>query len=303
MKAVDGTSIMLLVMAALAAVAVIALRWRCLVLKVRDLERGLTRANAERTANADDIVGLYRASQATSVAVEPGGIMDTLAEDARRIVGCKSASVAVFVEKDILASVTRGITSEFKRNLRWRVRKGGMTDWVLSTGNHLLANDAPNDPRAKESSAVKVGGLRSILAVPLVSDNEVFGVLYLGDTAGGRFSDHDLMLACILANHAAASLRQARLRGELEKKLEELECAHKELVGADRLKSDFIAAVTSEMRVPLDAIRTYSQTVLQRIDDGSFTLKKKFLGAVVEEAVKLLSTVNGVIDLSRMEFG
>jgi GAF domain-containing protein len=302
-KAVDGTSIVLIVMAALAAVAVIALRWRRLTLKVRDLERGLNEANAERTANADEIVGLYRASQATSVAVEPGGIMDTLAEDARRIVGCKSASVAVFVEKDILASVTRGITSEFKRNLRWRVRKGGMTDWVLSTGNHLVANDAPNDPRAKESSAVRVGGLRSILAVPLVSDNEVFGVLYLGDTAGGRFSDHDLMPASILANHAAASLRQARLRAELEKKLEELECAHKELVGADRLKSEFIAAVTSEMRVPLDAIRTYSQTVLQRIDDGSFTLKKKFLGAVVEEAVKLLSTVNGVIDLSRMEFG
>jgi GAF domain-containing protein len=302
-KVVDGELIILFLMAALAAVAFMTLRLRRLTLRIGDLERSLARADAERSASADDIAGLYRASQATSVAVEPGGIMDTLADDARKIVGCRSASVAVFVEKDILASVTRGITSEFKRNLRWRVRKGGMTDWVLSTGKHLVANDAAGDPRARDSSAVKVGGLRSILAVPLVSDNEVFGVLYLGDTTGGRFSDHDLMLASILANHAAASLRQARLGAALEKKLEELECAHKELVGADRLKSEFIAAVTSEMRLPLDAIRSYSQTVLHRLDDASFTLKKKFLGAVVDEAVKLLSTVNGVIDLSRMEFG
>jgi hypothetical protein len=57
------------------------------------------------------------------------------------------------------------------------------------------------------------------------------------------------------------------------------------------------------MRVPLDAIRTYSQTVLERMDDSTFKLKEKFLGAVVDESAKLLTTVNGVIDLSRMEFG
>jgi hypothetical protein len=39
------------------------------------------------------------------------------------------------------------------------------------------------------------------------------------------------------------------------------------------------------------------------MDDTSFRLKKKFLGAVVEESGKLLNTINGVIDLSRMEFG
>jgi signal transduction histidine kinase len=141
------------------------------------------------------------------------------------------------------------------------------------------------------------------MAVPLVSENTVFGVLYLGDSRPDRFTDHDLMLASILANHAAASIRQARLHRELEQKLEELEAAHRELVGADRLKTEFISTVTSEMRVPLDAIRTYSQTLLQRADDDSFKLKRKFLGAVVEESMKLLSTVNGVIDLSRMEFG
>ncbi len=271
--------------------------------RLQDLKSQLDRANQERTAKADNIVGLYEASQATSQEVESGGIMDTLVDDARRIVGCESASVAIFIEKDLLASVTKGISNDFKRNLRWRVRKGGMTEAVLTTGKPLVVNDAQSDPLASTSSAVKIGKHQSIIAVPLVSDNEVFGVFYLGDTQPKRFTDHDLMLASILANHAAASLRQARLRRELEKKLEELECAHKELVGADRLKTEFISTVTSEMRVPLDAIRTYSQTLLQRVDDDSFKLKRKFLGAVVEESMKLLSTVNGVIDLSRMEFG
>jgi GAF domain-containing protein len=174
---------------------------------------------------------------------------------------------------------------------------------VLATGEPLLINDAPNDPRARESSAVKLGNQKSIMAVPLACENEVFGVLYLGETSTGRFSDHDLMLATILANHAAASLRQARLHRELAKKMEELECAHQELVGADRLKAEFISTVTAEMRVPLDAIRTYSQTLLQKADDDAFPLRRKFLAAVVEESTKLLSTVNGVIDLSRMEFG
>ena len=291
------------ILAAVASAAVILCARQVLLGRIRRLTRELDRANLERSVKTDNIVGLYEASQATSQEAEPGGIMDTLTDDARRIVGCQSASVAIFIEKDILASVTKGVSNEFKRNLRWRVRPGGMTDSVLSTGKPLVIGDGPSDPRSKESSAVRIGKLRSIMAIPLVSESEVFGVLYLGDASVSRFSDHDLMLASILANHAAASLRQARLQRELTKKVEELEDAHRELVGADRLKTEFISTVTSEMRVPLDAIRTYSQTLLERVDDPSFPLRKKFLTAVVEESLKLLSAVNGVIDLSRMEFG
>ncbi|MGD8629087.1 MAG: GAF domain-containing protein, partial [bacterium] len=271
--------------------------------EVRNLKADLSRVQADKDSKYDDIVRLYQSSQATSQEAEPGGIMDAVAEDARRLVNCDSASVAIFIEKDLLASVTKGISNEFKRNLRWRVRKGGMTELVLGSGKPLLIGDASADPRSRESSAVKIGGQRSIMAVPLMVEDETFGIMYAGDTEKNKFSERDLMLFTILANNAAASIKQARLQRELEKKLKELELAHKELIGADRLKAEFISTVTSQMRVPLDAIRTYSQTVLQRMDDTNFKLKEKFLGAVVDESAKLLNTVNGVIDLSRMEFG
>jgi HD-GYP domain-containing protein (c-di-GMP phosphodiesterase class II)/signal transduction histidine kinase len=281
----------------------VALAWSGTRRRIAALQSELESALADQEAKYENIVKLYEASQATSQEAEAGGIMDMVAEDARKMVGCESASAAIFIERDLLASVTKGISNEFKRNLRWRVRKGGMTDWVLGNGKPLLISDAEHDPRSKESSAVKIGGQRSIMAVPLAVKDEVFGIMYAGDKRANRFTEHDLMLLVILANHAAASIKQARLRRELAKKLEELEVVHKELISADRLKAEFISTVTSQMRVPLDAIRTYSQTVLQRMDDASFRLKKKFLGAVVEEAAKLLSTINGVIDLSRMEFG
>jgi GAF domain-containing protein len=285
------------------SVVLVSLAWVQARRRIAELHSELESTLGDKEAKYENIVRLYEASQATSQETEAGGIMDMVAEDARRLVDCESASVAMFIEKDLLASVTKGISNEFKRNLRWRVRKGGMTDWVLSTGKPLLISDAVRDPRSKNSSAVRIGKQRSIMAVPLAVKDEVFGIMYAGDTRPNRFTEHSLMLLVILANHAAASIKQARLRRELTRKLEELELAHKELIGADRLKAEFISTVTSQMRVPLDAIQTYSQTVLQRMDDASFKLKKKFLGAVVEESAKLLSTINGVIDLSRMEFG
>jgi K+-sensing histidine kinase KdpD len=300
----DGPSILLLCSAVLLLTAVLSHRViGKLRSRVAELTRALEEARTDKEEKYENIVLLYQASQATSQETEPGGIMDMVAEDARKLVGCESASVAIFIEKDLLASVTKGISNEFKRNLRWRVRPGGMTDWVLSSGKPLLIADAAKDARSRESSAVRIGKQRSIMAVPLSVEDEVFGIMYAGDTGCNKFDDHDLMLLTILANHAAASIKQARLRRELRKKLEELETAHKELIGADRLKAEFISAVTSQMRIPLDAIKTYSETVLERVDDSSFRLKKKFLGAVVEESAKLLNTVNGVIDLSRMEFG
>jgi signal transduction histidine kinase len=288
----------LLISASLAVVG-----WTGMKRREASLRRRLDATLSEREAKYENIVRLYEATQAASQETEAGGIMEMVAEDARRLVDCESASVAMFIERDLLASVTKGISSEFKRNLRWRVRKGGMTDCVLTTGNPLLISDAVRDPRSMGSSAVRIGKQRSIIAVPLSVKDEVFGIMYAGDTRADRFTEHDLMLLVILANHAAASIKQVRLRRELARKLEELEVAHKELIGADRLKAEFISTVTSQMRVPLDAIRTYSQTVLQRMDDESFRLKKKFLGAVVDESAKLLSTISGVIDLSRMEFG
>lgn len=251
----------------------------------------------------DNITQLYRTSLATSRETEPGGIMDILARDAKALVGTETASVALFLEKDLLSSVTVGISSEFKRNLRWRVRNGGMTEWVLTKGAPLVINDTSRDARSSQSSAVTYGKLRSILAVPLKAKDETFGVLYVGDTEERDFGEHDVMLLTILANHAAVSIMETRLAEELSRKLDELERAHKELVGSDQLKSEFISTVTSQMRMPLDAIRSYSQTVLHRIDDQGFPLKKKFLGAVVEESAKLLNAVNSVVDLSRMEFG
>lgn len=262
--------------------------------------RGESRAGAPLEEN---ISQLYRTSMATAQETEQGGIMDILARDAKALVGTETASVALFLEKDLLSSVTVGISSEFKRKLRWRVRKGGMTDWVLTNGEPLIINDTAGDARSSQSSAVTYGKLKSILAVPLKAKGEPFGVLYVGDTAKREFGQHDVMLLTILANHAAVTIMETRLAEELHRKLSELERAHRELVGSDQLKSEFISTVTSQMRMPLDAIRSYSQTVLQRIDDQGFPLKKKFLGAVVEESAKLLSTVNSVIDLSRMEFG
>ncbi len=260
-------------------------------------------AGPEGAPLEDNIVQLYRTSLATSQETEQGGIMDILARDARALLGVETASVALFLEKDLLSSVTVGIASEFKRKLKWRVRKGGMTDWVLTNGEHLVINDTSADARSSQSSAVTYGKLKSILAVPLMARGEPFGVLYVGDTRKREFGEHDVMLLAILANHAAVSIMEARLAEELQRKLSELERAHRELVGSDQLKSEFISTVTSQMRMPLDAIKSYSQTLLQRIDDQGFPLKRKFLGAVVEESAKLLSTVNSVVDLSRMEFG
>ena|GEM_PF-1847842 len=256
-----------------------------------------------QSAVFDNIAQLYRTSVATSEEPAQIGIMDILARDAKAIVGTDTASVALFLDKDLLSSVTVGINSEFERRLRWRVRKGGMTDWVLTNGEPLVINDTSSDARSRHSSAVIYGGLSSILAVPLKVKGETIGILYVGERKHRDFAEHDVMLLTILANHAALSVMETRLANELKRKLLELERAHKELVGSDQLKSEFISTVTSQMRMPLDAIRTYSQTVLQRIDDKEFGLKKKFLGAVVEESAKLISTVNSVIDLSRMEFG
>lgn len=94
----------------------------------------------------------------------------------------------------------------------FRLKAGtGLVGWVAKTGMPVLTDDVRTDPRYREI----VAGTASQLSVPLVSDKRVFGVLHLGSTDRAAFSEDDLKLLLIFADHCASLIRNARLYGQV----------------------------------------------------------------------------------------
>ena len=96
---------------------------------------------------------------------------------------------------------------------------------------------------------------------------------------------------------------------ELEQKSRELEMATAELRAAnerlkelDRLKDDFVATVSHEVRTPLTSIRSFSE-ILRDNPDLELEQRQEFIGIIAQESERLSRLLNDILDLAKMEAG
>jgi PAS domain S-box-containing protein len=94
-----------------------------------------------------------------------------------------------------------------------------------------------------------------------------------------------------------------RAHDELEEKTAELEQANLQLRRFDELKSTFLANMSHELRTPLNSIIGYTDLLLDRVDGDITDEQEKSLTKVHKNAKHLLTLINDVLDISRIESG
>jgi two-component system sensor histidine kinase GlrK len=71
----------------------------------------------------------------------------------------------------------------------------------------------------------------------------------------------------------------------------------------ERLKADFFASMSHELRTPLTAIKEGTGLLLEGVGGPITDKQSKLLGILAEESGRLISLVNSLLDLSKMEAG
>jgi GAF domain-containing protein len=89
----------------------------------------------------------------------------------------------------------------------------GIAGWVVMSGEPMAVSDVQRDPRWAQDFAKSTGYVpQSILAVPLIVEEEVEGVLEVLDKkSGASFGLDDMDLLGLFARPAAVAVEQARL--------------------------------------------------------------------------------------------
>ncbi|HED64401.1 MAG TPA: GAF domain-containing protein [Planctomycetes bacterium] len=99
----------------------------------------------------------------------------------------------------------------------------GIAKRVLEEGNALLSVDAGRDERLSAMASVEDLRLRSVMCLPVGTDEEVLGLLYVDNRLQeGAFTQDDLDLAELFADQAAIAIKNARLVQELRARNEKL---------------------------------------------------------------------------------
>jgi protein-histidine pros-kinase len=123
-------------------------------------------------------------------------------------------------------------------------------------------------------------------------------------------TDNESEVICIIRDvserkHSEEALKksQAELETKVEERTRELKLALQKAQEADHLKSAFLASMSHELRTPLNSIIGFSGILLQGIVGPLNDEQQKQLGMVQDSARHLLSLINEVLDLSKIEAG
>ncbi len=97
--------------------------------------------------------------------------------------------------------------------------------------------------------------------------------------------------------------QRKRAEEKLNQTLAELEQANTQLQELDRLKSMFIASMSHELRTPLNSIIGFTGLLLQGLPGPLNEKQTRQLNMVCDSAYHLLSLINDILDISKIEAG
>ena len=139
-------------------------------------------------------------------------------------------------------------------------------------------------------------GYRSVLAVPLLREERVLGALTIWRKQAGDFSPEIVNLLQTFATQSALAIQNARLFREIEEKSRQIEAAN-------RHKSEFLANMSHELRTPLTAIIGFSEVLSDKLFGELNDKQNEYMGDIVSSGRHLLSLINDILDLSKVEAG
>jgi signal transduction histidine kinase len=167
----------------------------------------------------------------------------------------------------------------------------GIVGTVAQTGIAEIVNDTTIDPRYIIDDQAR----HSEIAVPLISQNKVIGVIDSEHPEKDFFNEYHLGALKTIAAICASKIAQA-IADEEAVKARKSQIEAEQIKQLDQMKSQFFTNVSHEFRTPL-------QLILGPLQKNQLTFPESEVEMMKRNALRLLRLVNQLLDLAKIEIG
>ena len=263
------------------------------------LEREIKQRTTELAQSVEELQALGEVTQAVNSTLDPQTVLATIVAKAVQLSNTDAGVIYVFdeLDKTLRVRATYGLSDELVAAIRGQ--PAGASD-ALRRAIHdrqpLEIADIRDEPPSPVREIAMRAGFRARLVVPLVGTERVVGALVIRRKQPGKFPKGTIHLLQTFAAQSVLAIQNARLFREIEDKSRQLQMASEN-------KSQFVSSMSHELRTPLNAI--IGLTEMMVTNAGRFGTEKALepLRRVNAAGTHLLSLINEVLDLSKIEAG
>jgi PAS domain S-box-containing protein len=271
------------------------------------------RAEREKKERTQRQVVLNKISAKIGASIDLKEVLRYCARSILKLTELDGCSIVMYDENTgtLQDYASYGLKRSFQRSLKWRLRPGGVTEWVVQNKKPLHIPDTQADPRSAGSRATKVAGVKALAAFPILSKKKVIGLIFINSFRTGAFESEVISLVTSVASQSAVAIENAKLYQRSKKAYEELKAAQADVVQAGRMAAvgQLAAGIAHELNNPIGGILGYAQFAVSKLDhlrsdskaEETLDNLRRYLGYIEKESQRCKEIVQKMLNFSRTE--